>query len=97
LFFVFVFLIRLLARHTTGHTPFKYQTDFVLILLFIIISFFFFSLSGMPRSVSQLQAYSEVSELTTLPVTPPPLQSVESSAASREGESDIFFRTPRAC
>lgn len=51
----------------------------------------------MPRSVSQLQAYSEVSELTTLPVTPPPLQSVESSAASREGESDIFFRTPRAC
>lgn len=40
----------------------------------------------MHRSVSQLQAYSEVSELTTLPVTPPPLQSLESSAASREGE-----------
>ncbi len=40
----------------------------------------------MPRSVSQLQAYSEVSELATLPVTPPPLQALESSAASREGK-----------
>ena len=46
----------------------------------------------MPRSVSQLQAYSEVSELTTLPVTPPPLQSVESSAASRQGESHTLFQ-----